>query len=152
MNHEHFMREAIALADSALSRGNHPFGALLVRGDEIILRAENTVNTAHDVTDHAETNLVRLAVQQYDADFLAGCTLYASTEPCAMCAGAIYWSGISRVVYGCSAQRLYQIAGGDGLHIACRDILAAGDHPVEVIGPFLEEDAVQSHPHYWNTH
>jgi tRNA(Arg) A34 adenosine deaminase TadA len=145
------MREAIRLADSAVRNGNHPFGAVLVHQAEIILHAENTVNTAHDVTNHAETNLVRLAAGQHDVAFLADCTLYTSTEPCAMCTGAIYWSGISSVVYGCSAQRLYQIVGEGGLHISCREILAAGDRTVEVVGPLLEEDAVQSHLHYWNT-
>ena len=151
MNEQDFMLEAIALAERAVQNGNHPFGAVLVHNGEIILRAENNVNTARDVTGHAETNLVRLAAQQYDAEFLTSCTLYASTEPCPMCAGAIYWSGIGRVVYGCSSERLYQIAGGDGLHLTCRDVLAAGTKSVEVVGPYLEEDAVQSHVHYWNT-
>ncbi|MFD7102034.1 nucleoside deaminase [Streptomyces celluloflavus] len=67
--------------------------------DEILLEAENTVTTGRDATGHAETNLVRLATATYDAGFLRTCSLYTSTEPCAMCSGAIYWGGIGRVVY-----------------------------------------------------
>jgi tRNA(Arg) A34 adenosine deaminase TadA len=150
MSHDDLMRVAIQTAVDAVAHGNHPFGAVLVHGDELILRAENTVIIANDITNHAETNLVRLACQQYDHTFLSECTLYASTEPCAMCSGAIFWSGICSVVYGCSAQRLYAIVGGDGLHITCQEILSKGQPPVEVIGPILEDEAVQLHLTYWN--
>ena len=150
MLRDELMREAIRLAADAVAHGNHPFGAVLVHNGAIVLRAENTVNTKNDITNHAETNLVRLACQQYDRDFLSQCTMYTSTEPCAMCSGAIFWSGISKVVYGCSAQRLYAITGGGGLHITCQEILSKGFPSVEVVGPFLEAEAVQSHLTYWN--
>ena len=91
--HEPFLREAIALSKSAMERGDEPFGSVLVKDGEVILRAENSVFTGHDMTNHAEMNLVKLAAQHYDTAFLADCTLYTSTEPCAMCSGAIYWSG-----------------------------------------------------------
>ncbi|HKJ28092.1 MAG TPA: nucleoside deaminase, partial [Anaerolineales bacterium] len=106
------IRAAIALAQQARENGNHPFGALLVGPDgEVLLEALNTVVTEHDITGHAETNLVRLAAQTYDAEFLAGCTLYTSTEPCPMCAGAIFWANIRRVVYGLSEEGLYALTG-----------------------------------------
>ena len=105
------MQTAISLADSARSKGNHPFGALLADADHnVILTAENTVVTEHDVTNHAETNLIRLATRRYDPAFLATCTLYTSAEPCPMCSGAIFWGNVRRVVYGLSQASLYEIA------------------------------------------
>lgn len=105
-NHEPFLREAIALSKSAMEHGDEPFGSVLVKDGEVILRAENRVFTGHDMTNHAEMNLVKLAAQQYDTAFLADCTLYTSTEPCAMYSGAIYWSGIGRMVSACSETRV----------------------------------------------
>jgi tRNA(Arg) A34 adenosine deaminase TadA len=151
MNDEHipFMREAIALSRSAIEHGNQPFGAVLVKDGAIILRAENTVFSEHDATNHAESNLVRLAAK-YEPDFLSGCTLYTSTEPCVMCAGAIFWSGISRVVYACSAEQLYALLGRSGIDLSSREVFArAVSHPVEVIGPVLEDEALDVHRQYW---
>src|SRR5262245_31183348 len=89
------LRRAIAVAQRARANGNHPFGAILVDDQgTVLLEGENSVNTAHDATGHAEMNLVRDAVNQFEASQLATCTLYASTEPCPMCTGAIFWSGI----------------------------------------------------------
>jgi tRNA(Arg) A34 adenosine deaminase TadA len=126
-NHEPFLREAIALSKSAMENGDEPFGSVLVKGGEVILRAENSVFTGHDMTNHAEMNLVKLAAKQYDTAFLAGCTLYTSTEPCAMCSGAIYWSGIGRMVFACSETRLGEIAG-IGLNVPSRAVLQTGAH------------------------
>src|SRR5260370_40182953 len=101
------LRAAVASAWRARDRGNHPFGAVRAdAGGIMLLEAENTVLPAHDVTGHAELNLVRLAWAAFERAELAGCTLYASTEPCAMCAAAIYWSGIGRVVFGVGAATL----------------------------------------------
>ena len=148
--HEVFIRESIRLAEQAVKNENHPFGAVLVKAGEILMSAENTVITERDVTGHAETNLVRMAVAKYDAAFLEGCILYASTEPCAMCSGAIYWSGIGRVVYSCSQERLYSITGGEGgLPLSCRDVLEKGRRKVIVEGPLMEEEALQVHINYW---
>ncbi|MGO7793209.1 nucleoside deaminase, partial [Rhizobium ruizarguesonis] len=76
--------------------GDEPFGSLLVKDGEVILRAENIVFSGHDMTNHAEMNLVKLAAQHYDTAFLAYCTLYTSTEPCAMCSGAIEGEDVGR--------------------------------------------------------
>ena len=140
------LRRAIELAYEARKRGNAPFGAVLVGGDgSILAEGENTQNTEHDVTGHAETNLVRAAFRSVDADTLAASTLYASGEPCAMCSGAIFWAGVGRVVYAMSSTRLYELFPPDEAHplmqLPCRDVLAAGTRATEVIGPVLEEEA-----------
>jgi tRNA(Arg) A34 adenosine deaminase TadA len=146
--HFPFVREAIALAEAAAAKGDEPFGALLMRDGVVLLRAENSVHTGHDITNHAEMNLVRLAVAQYDSAFLKDCTLYTSTEPCAMCAGAIYWSRIGRVVFACPEERLRAITQGTGLNLPCREVLGRGGRAVEVIGPVLEEEAAAIHEGY----
>lgn len=151
-DHEPFLREAIALSKSALDHGGEPFGSVLVKDGKVILRAENSVFSGHDMTNHAEMNLVKLAAQQYDAAFLADCTLYTSTEPCAMCSGAVYWSGIGRVVYACSEVRLGEIAG-IGLDVPCRNVLHSGARKVTVIGPTdLQEAAAEIHQSFWPEH
>jgi tRNA(Arg) A34 adenosine deaminase TadA len=152
MSDEHipFLREAIALSQSAVDHGNEPFGAVLVKNGAVILRAENNIFTGHDPTGHAETNLVRLAVAKYEPDFLKDCTLYTSTEPCVMCAGSIYWSNIGRMIYACSEKRLSQIAGGGGFDLPAEEVFRRGSgHKVEVLGPILEEEAAIVHLGYW---
>jgi tRNA(Arg) A34 adenosine deaminase TadA len=148
-NHDlQHLRKAIRLADQARSNGNAPFGAVLVDADgEILLEAENTRVTDEDCTAHAETNLVRKASRNYSRSRLLGCTLYASAEPCAMCAGAIYWSGIGRVVFALGSRRLYEhrAPDADRLDIPCREVLSRGQRPIDVVGPppELEEEALR---------
>ena len=148
------MRETIELARHARERGNHPFGALLADADgKILITAENTVETDHDITGHAETNLLRNAAKQYPQDFLAECTLYASTEPCPMCAGAIYWANIRRVVFGLSQQGLYDVIGGesdDRLLLSCREVFSHGGKEISVLGPFLEKESRAVHLGFWD--
>ncbi len=146
--HEQFMAQAIELSRQAREAGNHPFGALLAVDGRVILTAQNSVNTAHDTTHHAELNLVSAATRQFDAATLARAVLYTSTEPCVMCAGAIFWAGISTVVYGCAAETLGALAGG-ALVIPCRDIFTRGNPQVQVIGPILEAEAAQLHQDFW---
>jgi len=145
---EALVRRSIRLAADAVAHGNEPFGALLAKDGQILLEVENSIYTGHDVTNHAETSLVRHAVQKYNTEFLKACVLYTSTEPCAMCAGAIYWSGIGTVVYACSEQRLAHYAGVE-FDIPCREIFARGAHQVQVVGPVLESEAEQVHAAYW---
>jgi tRNA(Arg) A34 adenosine deaminase TadA len=147
--HEPFIRQANRLAKEAVAHGNHPFGALLVQEGDVILTARNTIITDHDITRHAELNLVSLASRQFDAATLAQCTLYTSTEPCAMCAGAIFWAGIPTVVFGCSAVALSQLTGGGSLAIPCPEIFERGNRETAVIGPILEEEGLQIHKQYW---
>jgi tRNA(Arg) A34 adenosine deaminase TadA len=143
-----FIRQCYALAREALSNGDHPFGALLVRDGEVVLTAVNTVHSDNDETRHAEINLVSKAGRHFNPETLAHFALYASTEPCAMCTGAIYALGIPTIVFGCSAEALYDLVGSDS-SIPSRDILALGQRKTTVIGPILEEEGLQIHRSYW---
>lgn len=146
---ERFLRQAIGLATSARGRGNHPFGALLVIEDSVVLTAENTVNTEGNPTAHAETNLIQRAIHELSPEAIAHSTLYTSCEPCAMCVGAIYWAGVRRVVYALSSEELAKLAGGDFL-IPCRELFARARQSVEVAGPLLFDEAIKAHEGYWN--
>jgi tRNA(Arg) A34 adenosine deaminase TadA len=136
---ERHLLTAIELARRSREKGNHPFGSLLVDADgEALLEAENTAVAGGDRVGHAELNLVRAACEQFAPEFLHGCTLYTSTEPCAMCAGAIYWSGVGRVVYALSSETLQAIVndheGDSTLALPCRELFARGGRRVEVEG------------------
>lgn len=151
---EKLLRATFRLAVRAVASGNHPFGAILANeGGEVLLEAENTVETEKDVTAHAETKIVQMASQRGYGASLGNMTLYASTEPCPMCSGAIYWSGINRVVYGLSQERLYSIYASAGGHdswiVHCRDLLSHGDRSIEVLGPALEDEAAKPHEGFW---
>ena len=148
------LRIAIEVARNAREHGNHPFGAVLVdENSQVLLQAENTVVTGKDCTGHAETNLMRLATQHFSPEKLALCALYTSTEPCAMCAGAIYWGNVGRVVYALSEVALYEIIGPspDQLLLPCRDVFAYSQRQIEVDGPSLELDmeARAVHAGFW---
>ena len=148
------LRTAIAVAARARANGNHPFGAILVdEHGQVLLEAENTVNTEHDVTGHAETNLVRYASRQFPLEKLERCTLYTSTEPCAMCTGAIHWGHIGRLVYALSEVQLYELTGShhdnETMHLPCREVLAHAGRAVEVHGPALEAEARAVHQGFW---
>ena len=154
MNDTHFLRIAIQKAKESREEGNHPFGAILVddKGN-ILLEAKNSVTTERDATGHAETNLCRSASKIYDREFLHKCTLYTSTEPCAMCSGAIYWTGIGRVVYGLSEVSLYEMTGDNPenltMKLPCREVFAKGQQTVRVTGPMLEDEAAEVHKGFW---
>jgi tRNA(Arg) A34 adenosine deaminase TadA len=148
-----FLRRAIQLAQTARENGNHPFGAVLVdKNGDLLLEAMNSVVTSQDITGHAETNLVREASRVYPPEFLAECTLYSSAEPCPMCAGAIFWSSIRRVVYALGEEQLYRHIHPDSedvLLIPCRDILMKGARKIDIHGPLLEEEAILVHKDFW---
>lgn len=151
LNH---LRLAISIAQNARDHGNHPFGAVLVdAAGEVVLTAENSVTTGRDCTGHAETNLVRLACNAIGAERLATCTLYSSTEPCAMCSGAIHWSGIRRIVFALSEQALYEIVGPSPEHLLlpCREVFERTQRSVEIDGPCAELDAEARavHADFW---
>ena len=152
---EAHLRRCFELAREARDAGNHPFGALLVGPDgRVLAEARNTLVVGRDPTGHAETNLVRLA-GTLDVD-LATTTLYTSTEPCAMCAGAIHWAGIGRVVYGLSEVELLELTGPGNpanptMALPCRDVFAHGERgrPIVVDGPALEDEGRQVHEGFW---
>jgi tRNA(Arg) A34 adenosine deaminase TadA len=111
------------------------------------------VVTSRDITAHAEVNLIRQATEKYDSEFLKNCTIYTSTEPCPMCAGAIFWSNIRRVVFGLSEENLYKIAKKDSeeeLLLPCREVFAKGKKVIEVVGPLLEDEAREVHLGFWD--
>ena len=146
------LRRAIAISQQAREHGNHPFGALLADAQgQVLLEAENTVVTERDCTGHAETNLMRLASRQFAPDELATCTLYSSAEPCAMCASAIHWGKVGRLVYGAGAPSLYALIGSDAdrLYLSCREVFVLTSRPIEVIGPMLEDEALAAHADFW---
>ena len=152
---ERHLRAAFETARRARRNGNHPFGAILVDANGArILEAENTVVTEDDSTGHAETNLMRIASHALSGEARSRCTIYTSAEPCAMCAGAIYWAGIRRVVFGLSQDELYAITGGAPreleLTMPCRQVFAQGAHAVAVVGPMLEDEAAAVHEGFWN--
>lgn len=141
-----FLRRAFAVARRSRERGNYPFGALLVSGDgEVLMEAENTVVSGEDCTGHAEVNLMREAGRRFDPAILSRSVVYASAEPCAMCSGALFWGGVGRLVYGLSKKRASEVErdknAGPQLSLGCRTVLAAGERPVEVEGPALEDEA-----------
>ena len=151
---ELFLRRSFEVARRSLTHGNHPFGAILVDQDRnVLIEAENGYMPAHDGTAHAERLLATEACRTLGADILSRATLYSSAEPCAMCAGAIYWAGIGRVVYGLSEHRLRGVTGNHPenptLDLPCRDVFESGQRPTEVVGPLLEDEAEALHEGVW---
>ena len=152
--HEDFLRLTLDIARQARTAGNHPFGAILVGPDgAVLMEAGNAHGDAGDRTGHAERVLMTRACQAYKADFLATCTMYTSAEPCAMCAGAAYWAGVGRVVYGLSEREMGAIIGPHPenltMDLPCRIVLAAGQRNIEVIGPLLEDESRAVHDGFW---
>ncbi len=146
---------AVEQARLAREAGNHPFGAVLAdAAGTVVLTAQNTVVTGSDVTGHAESNLVRRASTPIGRD-LSGYALYTSTEPCALCAGAIYWAGISKVVYALGEDELRTMTGDDPenptLALPSRQVFAAGQRPTEVLGPFDLPEARAVHEGFWRS-
>lgn len=102
---EAFMRKALAEAELARSAGEIPIGAVIACGDRIIARAHNLTETLVDVTAHAEMQAITMAANQLGGKYLPQCTLYVTVEPCTMCAGAIGWAQIGRLVYGADDEK-----------------------------------------------
>jgi len=150
-----FLRRAIGLARQARSDGRHPFGALIVneRGETIVAARNNAVRPKGDPTQHAEIVACGEAARLLPEAELAKCTLYTSTEPCAMCAGAIYWTGVGRVVFALAETGLLRYTGSHQenptLDIPCRDVFARGQKRIAVAGPLLEEEAGKVHEGFW---
>jgi tRNA(Arg) A34 adenosine deaminase TadA len=136
---ERFLQRAFEVARRSVAHGNMPFGAILVdAASEVVLEGENTAITEHDPTGHAETNLMREAGRRFAPDYLAGCTMYTSAEPCAMCAGAAYWVGIKRVVRNPTP------------HLRADVVLNMGKEPIVLEGPALLDEARAVHEGYWD--
>ena len=146
------LRRANEVAQRAASLGRHPFGALLVAPDgETVLAEQGNIDTVQ----HAESTLARAASLNYSAEYLWGCTLVTTFEPCAMCTGTLYWANIGRIVYGASEEALLALTGNHAenptLSLPCRELLARGQKAVQVIGPIaeLEAELTASHRDFW---
>ena len=114
---EQFMRRALVEAEAARDEGEIPVGAIVVAGDRIIARAHNLTETLGDVTAHAEMQAITSAANQLGGKYLTDCTLYVTLEPCIMCAGAIGWAQLPRIVYGAEdAMRGFRRYAPQALH------------------------------------
>ena len=154
---EALLRRAFDVARQARDSGDHPFGSVLADGEGRALMEQGNGYTSEggDSTAHAERLLASRAARAYELQFLASCTLYTSAEPCAMCAGAIYWAGIGRVVYGQTEKALKAQTGAHDenptLDLPCALVFAAGQRPTEIVGPLLEEEAAQLQADFWKS-
>ena len=130
---KYFMRQALIEAKAAGEDGEIPIGAVMVCRNSIIARSHNLTETLHDVTAHAEMQAITAAAETIGGKYLTDCTLYVTVEPCVMCAGALGWSQISRIVYGASdPRRGYSLIAPDALHPR-----------TEVVSGVLEEECRQ---------
>jgi len=149
------LRLAFDVARKSVAHGNLPFGSVLVDGDgNVLMEGENTTVTEHDPAGHAEVNLLREAGRRYEPDFLAGCTMFSSAEPCPMCASTAYWVGIGRIVYGLDIPSLDAIVGTNPLnptpHVRAALVLGEGKVAIQLEGPALEEEAAAVHGDFWD--
>lgn len=128
---EYYMRQALMEAQLAFDKGEIPCGAVIVCSGHIVARAHNMTERLNDVTAHAEMQAITVAADQLGGKYLTGCTLYVTVEPCPMCAAALAWAQISKIVYGCKDAKR-------GCHLFQPSLL----HPkTEIIGGVLEEES-----------
>ncbi len=150
------LRQTLQLARTTREQGMHPFAAIVVNAQgQIIAQAGNqSLPPAGDPTRHAEIVVAGRAAQLLTLAQLKQCTLFSNAEPCAMCAGAIYWTGIGRVVYGISEAHLLTITGhhteNPTLALPCRQVFASGQRKITVIGPCLIAEAAAVHEGFWS--
>lgn len=149
-----YLRRAIEAARQSRAAGRHPFSSLIVLDGEVIAASQSMKTGNTDATNHSEMRVLREASATRPPPVLARATLYASTEPCAMCAGATYWAGIGRLVFGFSEASLRAMTGAHPwnptLALPCRELFARGSRRIEVIGPYLEEEAAVPHQGFWD--
>ena len=150
-----FLRRAIALSEQAVAHGGRPFGAVVCDGDGKVISEADSVAPVdpRDWTAHSEMQALRAASAVMTWEQLGRATIYASGEPCPMCAAAIYWCNVRRLVYSVSEPAMralrdpYERAAG--IVMRCEEIFARGGRPVEVVGPLLEEEGLSVHRRFW---
>lgn len=149
------LRYCIALSRRVRDSGKHPFAAIVVdaAGNIVAEAGNDSLPPEGDPTRHAELVAAGLAARRLSPEQLAAATLYTSAEPCAMCAGAIYWCGIGRVVYALSEHRLLGLTGdhpeNPTFSLPCREVFARGQRTIAVTGPCLEDEAAEPHAGFW---
>ncbi|MCW3478351.1 nucleoside deaminase [Neisseriaceae bacterium JH1-16] len=149
------LRQTIVLSAESKQRGRHPFAALVAdeHGNIVVTAGNNSMPPEGDPTQHAELVAAARAAQQLSPEQLARCTLFTSAEPCCMCSGAVYWTGIGRVVYALSEHALLGLTGdhpeNPTFSLPCREVFARGQRRVEVVGPLLEDEAAKPHVGFW---
>ena len=111
-----FMRKALEEAEAAYQRDEVPIGAVIVAGNRIIARGHNLTETLNDVTAHAEMQAITAAANYIGGKYLVDCTLYVTLEPCVMCAGALFWAQMKRIVYGARDEQRGYMTKGIDLH------------------------------------
>lgn len=145
------LRAANAVAREAAAHGHHPFGCVLVGPDDHVLMRQGNLDTVR----HAETELARRAATAYEPAFLWRCTLVSTFEPCAMCAGAMYWANIGRLVYGVEESELLALTGdhtgNPTMSLPSRTVFGSGQKKIEVFGPFPEvtDEMIAPHRVFW---
>lgn len=150
------LRAVFELAVQARAQGRHPFAATVVGADGTLLSSaiNHSLPPGGDPTCHAERLAAAEAARAHPPEVLRLATLYSNAEPCAMCAGAIYWCGIGRVVYGLAETGLLALTGdhpeNPTLSLPCREVFARGQRATEVLGPLLEDEARQAHLGFWD--
>ncbi len=134
----------------AKAHGHHPFGRVLVGLDRVLMRQGNL-----DTVRHAETELARRTVATYEPEFLWQCTPVSTFEPCAMCAGTIYWANIRRLVYGADETKILALTGdhleNPTMSLSSRTVFGSGQKKIEVFGPFpeIENELHEPHRDFW---
>jgi tRNA(Arg) A34 adenosine deaminase TadA len=152
---ETLLRRAFDVARRSRAGGDHPFGSVLAGAEGSVLMEQGNGyrSEGFDRTAHAERLLASRAARAYSLEFLSRCTLYTSAEPCAMCAGAIYWAGIGRMVFGQTEKGLKEQTGAHEenptLDLPSAVVFAAGQRATEVVGPLLEEKAAALQADFW---
>ena len=140
MNDEHWMRLAIETCRQGIAGGQSPFGACIVRGDELIIAAHNVIWQTTDITAHAEVNAIRLACKKLNSIDLSGCRIYSTTEPCPMCFSACHWARLDKIIFGAAIPDANSY-GFSELSISNEQMKQLGGSKIEIVGNFLGDDA-----------
>jgi tRNA(Arg) A34 adenosine deaminase TadA len=138
-SHEKWMRVAIEEARAGIAQGQTPFGAAIVRVDELVARGHNEVWTSTDPTAHAEVVVIRRAAVVLRSIDLTGCTMYTTCEPCPMCAAAIHWCKLDAVCYGAAIADA-KVAGFNELTVPIGELYRLGVSPVRVVPPVMQRE------------
>lgn len=152
MDDKIYMKKAIELAKAAVEHGNEPFGAVLVKDDEIVFTNENQIYTKHDPTFHGEAGLIREFCEKIGVTDLHEYTMYASCEPCFMCSGAMVWVKLGRLVYGASNDDLEKILGNEGGCNCSRIVFENSFWKPDVTEGVLREESIKVLEEYFRTH